>query len=457
MEEIAEKLKQQEKEYKDATKEQRERWKEEHEEFLEKEKQKLQQEMDSLVKERQELKMVKAEFEKKEKETMKKVKGQVMNYFKTNKEKLKFDVKEKEEVKKFINKSSIKEVFTRYDVPLRYLFDFYSKSEHHEISFQLDANMETMNYKEFIRFGYQSGIVPAFLPVEEMSHTFRLLVRERQDEMDNEKMQVLGYDYFLKALVRIAAISQEYLGGQKGKRLEKHMEELEKEKQRTLKLKQSIAKKYNRKSYQTDNEDDNSLDRGGETSGNETDKSKNEIYKRGAKKPRKKIIHRGLKDTTLMNTKVLKGVMSEADILKRKSKNVNTIIHEGEKGQVLDHLMKVKVEDKRVTRGVDVKLITEKTIEALLNYLQLLPEDNKYTLDKKLNKVVRYNAGAKPNRIVKKNKPKKVEVVDRDTSSEEEETQRDGDASPMTGRSKTEKTDKTGESGSDDDDETTQK
>ena len=78
------------------------------------------------------------------------------------------------------------------------------------------------------------------------------------------------------------------------------------------------------------------------------------------------------------------------------------MIERGTKAEMLDHLNKVKVEDKRVTKQIDVKLITDKTIEALLGYLQLLPEDNKYTLDRKLNDIRRNNAGVKPTRLQKK-------------------------------------------------------
>jgi len=454
--EIAEQIKEQEKEFRAKTKGKREKEKEEHEAFLEKEKERLQKEMSDLVKEREELKKIEEKYHKQEKEVKENVKGQVMEYFKKNKDKLKLDKKEKEEVKKFSEKAAVKEILHKYDIPLRYFFDFYSKSEHHEISFQLDSNMETMNYKEFIRFGYQSHIVPALLPVEEMTHTFRLLVRERQEELDNENMQVLDYKYFIKALIRIAAISQDYLGGQKGKKLEKRIEELEKEKQRTIKIKKKLAKKFAKKKYESDRD---SLERG-EISGNETDKtdkSRAELTRRGAKKPNKKIIYKGLKDQTLKNTTYLKNVVSEADILNRKSKNVNTLIQVGQKGEILQHLKHVKIEDKRVTRSVDVKLISEKTIESLLNYLQLLPEDNKYTLDKKLNKVVRYNTGVKPNKILKKMKPVKVDPVDRGSSSEEDETNNKSDGSPLTARSKTEKTSKTGQSESEDDGDTTNK
>jgi len=425
LEEISSQLKKQEKEYREATKEQREQWKEDHEKFMAKQQEAYQKEVDALANERKELKHVQAELEVKEKEAKDKVKGQVMKYFKENKDKLFFDKKEKEEINKFIDKPHVKELFQKYDTPLRYFFEFYSRSEHHKISFQLDHNMETMNYKEFIRFGYQSHIVPALLPVEEMSHTYRLLVRERQDENKDEKMQVLDYQYFIKALVRVAAISQDYLGGQRGKKLEKRVEELEKEKNRTQKLKMSLAKKFGKKGNQTDNNSDNSLDRGGETSGNETaretDRSRGEIYKRGAKKPRKKIIRDGFKDTTLKNAPLLKNVVSEAEILKRKSKNVNKMLEKGAKAEILDHIKNIKMENTRVTKQVDVDIITPSTIEALISYLQILPEDDKYSLDKKLNKVIRRNAGAKPNRIVKTIRPDKADVVDKDTSDEDEQ------------------------------------
>lgn len=354
--------------------------------------------MEAIVKEREELQKVSEVLKMKEKETMEKVKGQVAKYFETNKEKLKFDQKEKKDVVEFIGQSEVQELLKKYDVPLRYFFGFYCRSEHHAITFDLDTNIQTMNYKEFIRFGYQTSVVPALLPVEEMSRIFKQLVRERQDEKEDAKLQVLDYDYFIKALVRITAIARVNINAQKDKKYNT-----------TIKRKK----------------DDNSLsrDRGGETSGNETGRDsqkseKTELYKKGAKKPRQKIIVEGLKDQTLKNATVLKSVVSEAELLKRKSQNVNKIIQDGTKVEILEHLKKVKVEDKRVTSEVDVSLISHKTLEKLIKFFQLLPEDNKYTLDKKLNQVVRSFAGAKPNRVAKLNKPKKFEKDDSDDDSE---------------------------------------
>ena len=260
--------------------------------------------MEAIVKERDELNRVQQELEKKQKETINNIKGQVVKYFEENKDKLKSEKKEKEDVKKFIEKSTVKAIFDKYDVPLRYFFDFYSKSEHHGISFELDQNMETMNQKEFVRFAYQSNIVPALLPIDETNRQFKILVRERQDERSDVRLQVLDYDYFLKALVRIAALSQDYLGGQRGARLEKRMEELNKEREKNLNLKKTLAKRYETaKSTKSGNASENSLDRGGETSGYDTGKDTSrervDLSKKGAKKPNKKIIKEGFKETKL--------------------------------------------------------------------------------------------------------------------------------------------------------------
>lgn len=226
-----------------------------------------------MVKEREELKRVQQELDKKQAETISNIKGQVTKYFEQNKDKLKSEKKEKEDIDKFVAKPAVKAVFDKYDVPLRYFFDFYSKSEHHGISFELDQNMETMNQKEFVRFAYQSNIVPALLPIDEINRQFKALVRQRQDERSDVRLQVLDYDYFLKALVRIAALAQDYLGGQRGARLEKHIEELDKERQKASTLKKTLAKRYETaKSTKSGHASDHSLDRGGETSGYDTGK-----------------------------------------------------------------------------------------------------------------------------------------------------------------------------------------
>lgn len=47
--------------------------------------------------------------------------------------------------------------------------------------------------------------------------------------------------------------------------------------------------------------------------------------------------------------------------------------------------MNTKVEKKRIKKGLDINVISAKTIEAILKYLALEPEEHMYLLDNKLN------------------------------------------------------------------------
>jgi hypothetical protein len=47
------------------------------------------------------------------------------------------------------------------------------------VGFTLEKSMSQMNFREFIRFGFQQNIVPALLPPETMVFIFRQLIRER--------------------------------------------------------------------------------------------------------------------------------------------------------------------------------------------------------------------------------------------------------------------------------------
>ena len=49
--------------------------------------------------------------------------------------------------------------------------------------------------------------------------------------------------------------------------------------------------------------------------------------------------------------------------------------------------------------------VSAKTIEALLGFLEIAPEDNKYVLDRKLNQHRIEIQGQKPNKIKKQLKP----------------------------------------------------
>ena len=75
----------------------------------------------------------------------------------------------------------------------------------------------------------------------------------------------------------------------------------------------------------------------------------------------------------------------------------------------IKHIAGVKVEDKRVSRSVNVDIISASTIEALLRFLQVEPEDDHFGLDRKLNNVRIENTKLLPVKMKKSFKPEKVE------------------------------------------------
>ena len=63
---------------------------------------------------------------------------------------------------------------------------------------------------------------------------------------------------------------------------------------------------------------------------------------------------------------------------------------------MLERLEKVDVEDKRVTKPVDTKIITAKTLETLFKYFDLEVGETTYEMDRKLNKQWIHEQGHKP-------------------------------------------------------------
>ena len=64
-----------------------------------------------------------------------------------------------------------------------------------------------------------------------------------------------------------------------------------------------------------------------------------------------------------------------------------------------EKMLKVKIEDKRMTKPLDVSIISAQTIEGLLKFIQLQPDDSKQVMDQKLNKQRIEVQGQKPNKV----------------------------------------------------------
>lgn len=92
--------------------------------------------------------------------------------------------------------------------------------------------MNTLSYKEFVRWSYQQEITPNLVTPEDMVYIYKTLVREQEEILKSKKEPdsriksgMLDYDLFKKAICRISIISQEKLGGGNKELLEKKLNE----------------------------------------------------------------------------------------------------------------------------------------------------------------------------------------------------------------------------------------
>jgi len=78
--------------------------------------------------------------------------------------------------------------------------------------------------------------------------------------------------------------------------------------------------------------------------------------------------------------------------------------NELQKTETMMHTTKVD-KQKRIKKDLDINVVSAKTIEALLRYLGIEPEEHPYALDNKLNQKRIEIQGQKPNKIKKSLKP----------------------------------------------------
>jgi hypothetical protein len=157
------------------------------------------------------------------------------------------------------------------------------------------------------------------------------------------------------------------------------------------------------------------------------------LYRKGAKPPRKKYIKPDPKMETLKKATLFKETgLQDEEILARKTKTTKDLFEYEKKQQMMDRLEKVEFEDKRITKPVDTKIITAKTLETLFKYFDLEVGESRTEMDRKLNKQWIHEQKLMPDAKLKKTKidaKGQAEVVEGDasdtdgipTDSEEEE------------------------------------
>lgn len=444
-EKAREELERKQKEDEEKEKAKKDKFEKENKAFLKEQAKKIRKNFKETIQEKKSIQQAEKEYEEMSQKLKEDMKKKMEKYFEENKENLKKDKEEKQAINKFMKNKQVAAVFNNYDSQLKYFFDYYAKSDHHDLTRDIEKQFETVNYKEFIKFGYESNIIPTIIPIHEIIYIFHQLVRERNDE-DPSSEQTLDYEYFKKALVRISAVGQAILGGQNAPKFEKKMEELKEKDEQDKKRKEKLAKKFSvmspkkltQKKTNKSEKDDIERDDNSDTEKRDAKKldmrKEGSLVERGAKPPRQKIVIPNPKEEKLKSATLLKGKLDSSLLLNKKSSSINKLYEIDNKAQVVEHLKNVKVDNTRVTTECDVSIISDKTIEALLRHIgldpvqsegekQKLTQELRFAMDKKLSSRKMDVQGAKPNREKLKNLPEKADLLSNfdDAVSEEED------------------------------------
>jgi len=67
------------------------------------------------------------------------------------------------------------EVFSRYERFLDHMFKFYCKQAKVDLSANMQLKASHMELKEFVKFGFQTKVVPVLMTSDEMITIFRVV------------------------------------------------------------------------------------------------------------------------------------------------------------------------------------------------------------------------------------------------------------------------------------------
>ena len=82
------------------------------------------------------------------------------------------------ELVNFMAKPEVSELFNDHEKALNKYFKFYCNLGKAEIGQDLQFRLENLHFKEFSKFSYQSKIVPIIMTADDISSTFRNMVRQ---------------------------------------------------------------------------------------------------------------------------------------------------------------------------------------------------------------------------------------------------------------------------------------
>lgn len=162
-----EKMKRKQEEEEEKEKKKKEKFTKENKEFLKQQAKKIRKDFKEMKQEQRSIVEAEKEYEEMDAKLKAQMKKKVEKFFEENKENLKKDKEEKKALNKFMKGKAVTSVFKAYEVQLKYFYDYYCKSEHHELTRDIDRDFSTLNYKEFIKFGYESNIIPTIIPIQQ--------------------------------------------------------------------------------------------------------------------------------------------------------------------------------------------------------------------------------------------------------------------------------------------------
>jgi hypothetical protein len=70
-------------------------------------------------------------------------------------------------------KPEVENIFALYEKSLLHMFKFYASQDKKDIGFSMQKDMNTINFREFVRFGFQSNISPVLLIPDDVVVIFR--------------------------------------------------------------------------------------------------------------------------------------------------------------------------------------------------------------------------------------------------------------------------------------------
>ena len=154
---------------------------------MKKQKEKIDKELGDKVNERKKKEGEMVEMEKKENKQKSKIKQQMSQVYKDQKDAIK-------NIEIDINQLQPQE--QKWEVSLKTLFKYFVGKDNKKIDGNLEGNLNSLSFNSFVKLGYQAKITPKLVSTDEHIKIFRQLVRGNES-------QSIGYDQYLKALAKI--------------------------------------------------------------------------------------------------------------------------------------------------------------------------------------------------------------------------------------------------------------